>query len=279
MGRKVLFLCAGLMALYGGHVALKHIRHKKTPPSKNQPLSLEEVIQKSFLNQDEIDALYDLLEATDKILKKHHIPYSLEGGNLLGYFRNGGPIPWDDDIDIVIPEASEEAFLAAQEDLEAAGLCLIRDWRVFENGKLGKHTRDFSSKEKPLQKLAPHTDLEAYRVCFKTPKTKKNLQLDVLLMKPGKKGEWVLQSTFVQKHQPKLRFKSTLFSTLQQVQYGDLPHISCASQEVAFDYLDGYCGPSWKTEVNIYSHSGGHFGKFPLNADKRLSQYARRSKK
>lgn len=48
--------------------------------------------------------LYDLLSAADQVLTKHNIPYWIESGTLLGAVRHRGFIPWDDDIDIIVPE-------------------------------------------------------------------------------------------------------------------------------------------------------------------------------
>lgn len=41
-----------------------------------------------------------LLEAVDRVCRKYGITYFLGCGNLLGAYRHGGTIPWDDDVDI-----------------------------------------------------------------------------------------------------------------------------------------------------------------------------------
>lgn len=44
--------------------------------------------------------LLDMLEYIDGICRKNNINYTLIGGSLIGIIREGGMIPWDDDIDI-----------------------------------------------------------------------------------------------------------------------------------------------------------------------------------
>ena len=45
----------------------------------------------------------DLLQKFDEVCKKHNFKWFADGGTLLGTVRHQGFIPWDDDIDIVMP--------------------------------------------------------------------------------------------------------------------------------------------------------------------------------
>ncbi|GBG97258.1 LicD family protein [Lactococcus termiticola] len=53
----------------------------------------------------------DMLAFIDQTCRQEQINYSLGGGSLLGAVRHGGFIPWDDDIDLVLPRADYERLL------------------------------------------------------------------------------------------------------------------------------------------------------------------------
>ena len=55
--------------------------------------------------------LFDLLTVWDQIAAEHSLRYSLDGGTLLGAVRHKGFIPWDDDIDLLVPRPDYQKLI------------------------------------------------------------------------------------------------------------------------------------------------------------------------
>lgn len=61
-----------------------------------------------------------LLEQLDTLCRRHDIRFFLSGGTLLGAYRGGGWIPWDDDVDVVMDRESYDRLLAVAHELPDA---------------------------------------------------------------------------------------------------------------------------------------------------------------
>ena len=53
-----------------------------------------------------------IMEVMDRTFREHNISYGIFNGSLLGAVRHKGFIPWDDDMDVVIPRPDYERFIA-----------------------------------------------------------------------------------------------------------------------------------------------------------------------
>lgn len=66
----------------------------------------------------------EILRQVAEVCEEHHWRYSLVYGTLIGAIRHQGYIPWDDDVDIMMPRKDYNAFLAYMHEHHAAYLNL-----------------------------------------------------------------------------------------------------------------------------------------------------------
>lgn len=72
----------------------------------------EEEIRDGYLVSSEMKKVWavelDLLSVFAELCKKHNLKWFVHAGTMLGAVRHHGFIPWDDDIDVVMPRADYE---------------------------------------------------------------------------------------------------------------------------------------------------------------------------
>ena len=80
-------------------------------------LETNNVFRSVFANRDDMSVITDsdikalqsvligIMDDIDAVCRKHSITYFLAGGSCLGAVRHKGFIPWDDDMDIIVPRS------------------------------------------------------------------------------------------------------------------------------------------------------------------------------
>ncbi len=70
----------------------------------------------THLDQTDLDALHDvqrdLLLELDAVCRRNGLRYQLAAGTLLGAIRHGDIIPWDDDVDVIMPRDDYEKLMS-----------------------------------------------------------------------------------------------------------------------------------------------------------------------
>lgn len=88
-----------------------YIMNIKSNISNNNDLDLQLLWNKKLVpDQIDVDNIYELMFVTINLLSETKINYHLIAGSALGQARNGGLIPWDDDVDFGIHSKDANKF-------------------------------------------------------------------------------------------------------------------------------------------------------------------------
>ncbi len=85
----------------------------------------------------------NILKRFNELCKDHNLKYSLAYGTLIGAVRHKGFIPWDDDIDVIMPREDYEKLLALKYDdgdFEIKSCRYSKDYYYMFAKMVDKHT-------------------------------------------------------------------------------------------------------------------------------------------
>ena len=148
-GRKTLLLLTIL--LFGIIWDLLHVYNKKKVESwftvyhrniSGLPMITRKDLQSFSLtmNKSELGVIMKLLEVFTQTMEKHNLTYVIDGGSLLGTYRHHGPIPWDDDFDVLVNIDQRNNISKALETLSP-------EYVLFKGGGFRDGRRKLYSKE------------------------------------------------------------------------------------------------------------------------------------
>ena len=84
------------------------------------PKFLEEEVREGHLVTSDMKKLWlvelDILNKFIQICEKYNLSYFADAGTLLGAVRHNGFVPWDDDVDVIMPRDDYEKFLSIVKD-------------------------------------------------------------------------------------------------------------------------------------------------------------------
>lgn len=107
----------------------------------------------------------EIMQYVNDFCKNNNIRYSISGGTLLGAVRHKGYIPWDDDIDIMMPRPDYERFVNVFNDKSSDSdfkvFCSYNDKQWFQPFAKVVNTKTYMTEtyDKPLDNLGVNIDI------------------------------------------------------------------------------------------------------------------------
>jgi lipopolysaccharide cholinephosphotransferase len=192
---------------------------------------IEAIKDLSYLDPSTVQDLYQITKDLTEVLDKAGIRYIAHAGTLLGIVRNGGIIPWDDDVDLAIFHEDEPKLILLKPALEKLGYHMMYDSKkavMYDVSKIGNpNFDDHINGRKELtfpfvDIFVIHNDLKSDQFVYSNWRTKEMFSTEWY------KKEWMFP------------LKKMIFGPIR---------LSCPQNPEA--YLDHYYGPTWRTEGRI----------------------------
>lgn len=122
-----------------------------------------DIIMKKMSVQEIQEVGLDVLRHIDGFCKEHRISYFLDSGTLLGAARHGGFIPWDDDVDILVPRPDYDRFVREYQDSERYKLYAPTRHNCFLSyARLCEMQRTFFQQENAWTREAPGVGVDIF---------------------------------------------------------------------------------------------------------------------
>ena len=81
------------------------------------------------LSLEYLEVLMKTYRTLMALCEKHKLTYFAAGGTMIGAIRHKGLIPWDDDIDVIMPREDYNKFLSLKDGLDGRDYYIL-DWKV-----------------------------------------------------------------------------------------------------------------------------------------------------
>lgn len=151
----------------------------------------EDIIKATFVDDDHIQTLYQMLKDVTELFEKENITYSMDGGTMLGAIRHGGIIPWDDDIDLIILQPDEVKLNNLSESLKKLGYSLTHLNDIYKISKIGGHIANPDAK---YDQYFTHPWIDIFMMHHN--KTTKIIEYYKILNKKWFPNEWLPEDVF-----------------------------------------------------------------------------------
>ena len=114
------------------------------------------------MNKSEFGVTVKLLEVFTQVMEKHNLRYVINGGSLLGIYRHHGPIPWDDDLDVLADVDQKDRISKALETLSPE--YVLFKGGGFSDGRWKLYSKEYSKQGFKVKKWKwPFLDIFWYK--------------------------------------------------------------------------------------------------------------------